>query len=126
MFISHFKRQQTYDPTGPDEAALDEYARRLAAPGALHAGIEYFRAHTTDAEHNREHAKTKLTMPVLTIGGTASFGAALAGQIRPLAEDLRSVMIDDCGHYLAEEQPERVTDELLAFFGGDSGAGDPT
>ncbi|MFY9931824.1 MAG: alpha/beta hydrolase [Streptosporangiaceae bacterium] len=126
MFVSHFMRQQAYDPTGPGEAALDEYARRLAAPGALHAGIEYFRAHTIDAEHNREHARTKLAMPVLTIGGTASFGAALAGQVRPLAEDLRSVMIDDCGHYLAEEQPERVTDELLTFFGGDPGAGDPT
>jgi pimeloyl-ACP methyl ester carboxylesterase len=35
-------------------------------------------------------------------------------------------MIDDCGHYLAEEQPERVADELLAFFGGGPGAGDPT
>ena len=65
-------------------------------------------------------------MPVLTVGGTASFGAELAGQIRPLAQDLRSVMIDDCGHYLAEEQPERVADELLTFLGGDPNAKDAT
>ena len=116
MFVSHFMRQQTYDPTGPDEEALEEYARRLAAPGALHAGIEYFRSHTLDAEHNREHAKTKLPMPVLTVGGTASFGANLEPEIRPLVENLRSVMIDGCGHYLAEEQPERVIEELLRFF----------
>ncbi len=116
MFVSHFMRQQTYDPTGPDEEALDEYARRLAAPGALHAGIEYFRAHKIDAEHNREYAKTKLPMPVLTIGGTASFGANLEPEIRPLVENLRSVMIDQCGHYLAEEQPQRVIEELRRFF----------
>ena len=116
MFVSHFMRQQTYDPTGPDEDALDEYARRLAAPGALHAGIEYFRAHKIDAEHNREHAKTKLPMPVLTVGGTASFGANLEPEIKPLVENLRSVMIDECGHYLAEEKPERVIEELLRFF----------
>ena len=111
MFVSHFMRQQTYDPTG-----LEEYARRLAAPGALHAGIEYFRAHKIDAAHNREHAKTRLPMPVLTVGGTASFGANLEGEIRPLVENLRSVMIDECGHYLAEEKPERVVEELRRFF----------
>ena len=116
MFVSHFMRQQTYDPTGPDEEVLEEYARRLAAPGALHAGIEYFRAHKVDAEHNREHAKTKLPMPVLTVGGTASFGANLEPEIRPLVENLRSVMIDECGHYLAEERPQRVIEELRRFF----------
>ena len=116
MFVSHFMRQQTYDPTGPEEDALEEYARRLAAPGALHAGIEYFRAHKIDAEHNREHAKTRLPMPVLTVGGTASFGANLEGEIRPLVENLRSVMIDECGHYLAEEKPARVVEELCRFF----------
>ena len=26
-------------------------------------------------------------------------------------------MIDRCGHYLAEEQPERLAEELLRFLG---------
>ncbi|MBV9611849.1 MAG: alpha/beta hydrolase [Acidobacteriaceae bacterium] len=116
MFISHFMRQQTYNPDGPEEEALNEYARRLSAPGSLHGAIEYFRTHSIDAIRNREHAKTKLKMPVLTIGGTASFGADLEDQIRPLVENLRSVMIDECGHYLAEECPERVVAELMGFF----------
>lgn len=115
MFVEHFMLQQAYDITGPGDA-LEEYARRLSAPGALHGGISYFRSHWIDAEHNREHAKTRLAMPVLTIGGTASFGANLAPQIEPLVERLQSVMIEDCGHYLAEERPERVASELLEFF----------
>ncbi len=116
LFVSHMMRQQAYDTTALDEEALDEYARHLSAPGALHGGIEYFRAHTIDAEHNREHAKTKLPMPVLTVGGTASFGVHLEGEIRPLAANMRAVMIDQCGHYLAEEQPERLTEVLLRFL----------
>ncbi len=116
MFVSHFMRQQTYDPTGPEEAALEEYARRLAAPGALRGGIEYFRSHKMDAAANRESARTKLPMPVLTVGGTASFGANLAPQIKPLVEQMESVMIEECGHYLAEEQPERVSEVLLRFL----------
>lgn len=116
MFVDHFMRQQAYDPSGLEDEALDEYARYLAAPGALRGGINYFRAHTIDAEHNCENARTKLRMPVLTMGGAASFGANLRGQVEPLVERLESVMIDECGHYLAEEQPERVAAELLRFF----------
>ena len=116
LFVSHMMRQQAYDTTALEEDALDEYARRLAAPGALRGGIEYFRAHTLDAEHNREHAETKLPMPVLTVGGTASFGVHLEGQIRPLAARMRAVLIEECGHYLAEERPERLTGELLKFL----------
>ncbi len=116
MFVRHFMRQQAYNTAALEDDVLDSYADRLAAPGALRAGIAYFRAHKTDAEHNREYATTKLSMPVLTVGGTASFGADLEGEIRPLAKNMRAVMIEDCGHYVAEEQPGRLTDELLRFF----------
>ena len=54
---------------------------------------------------------------MLSVGGTASFGADLKDEIAPLAADHRHVMIDDCGHYLAEEQPAKLAEHLLAFFG---------
>ncbi len=55
-------------------------------------------------------------MPIVTVGGTASFGDRLAEEIRPLAQHLQSAMIEDCGHYLAEEQPERLAATLLQFL----------
>ena len=117
LFVDHFMRQQAANPTALEEVALDEYARRLASPGGLRGGITYFRTHRLDAEHNRRHAERRLAMPVMTVGGTASFGAALKSQVAPLVEDHRHEMIDDCGHYLAEEQPERLTELLLDFIG---------
>ena len=117
LFVEHFMRQQAAQPQRLDDC-VEEYARRLAAPGSLHGGIEYFRAHKVDAEHNREHASRKLPMPVLTVGGTVSFGERLAEEIRPLAKQMQSAMIEDCGHYLAEEQPERLADTLLQFLRG--------
>ncbi len=116
MFVDHFMRQQAYNQDGLEPEALDEYAHCLAAPGALSGGIGYFRAHWIDAEHNRDNAKTRLAMPVMTVGGAASFGAKLKGQVEPLVEHLHHVMIEECGHYLAEEQPGRLADELLRFF----------
>ena len=116
LFVSHMMLQQAYDTTVFHEAVLEEYARHLAAPGALRGGIEYFRTHTIDAVHNREYAKKKLSMPVLTIAGSASAGEGLEPSIRPLAEHVRGVVIEECGHYLAEERPERLTEELLRFL----------
>ena len=115
LFVEHFMRQQACQPQALDDC-LEEYGKRLGAPGSLRGGIEYFRAHKLDAEHNREYAKNRLSMPVLTVGGRASFGERLAPQIRPLVENMVSEMIEDCGHYLAEEQPERLAATLLQFL----------
>ncbi len=120
MFVRHFMLQQTYNIAALEDDVLDGYAEQLAAPGALRAGIAYFRAHKVDAEHNRENAKTKLPMPVLTVAGSASAGAELEVAVRPLTECMRAAVIENCGHYLAEEQPERLVDELLRFFHEDA------
>ena len=117
MFVSHFMRQQTYDPTGPEESALAEYALRLGSPGALRCGLGYFRSHKIDAEYNRQSARTKLTMPVLTVGASLSFKDIIAERTPELAERVRSIVLPECGHYLAEEQPERLTAALLPFLG---------
>jgi pimeloyl-ACP methyl ester carboxylesterase len=117
IFVEHFIRQQTYDPFGPEQDALDEYARRIASPGALRGGIALFRTHKLDAERNRVSGGSKLSMPVLTIGGSASFGGRnLEKRTRELAQNVKGVILDDCGHYPAEEQPQHVIDELLKFF----------
>ncbi len=120
MFVRHFMRQQAYNTAALEDDILNDYAVELAEPGALRGGIAYFRAHKIDAVQNRKNAMTKLPMPVLTVGGTASFGGDLEGEIRPLAKKLRAVMIEECGHYVAEEQPERLVHELLTFFREDA------
>ena len=116
MFVLYFMRQQAYNPAALKDNVLEEYATQLAAPGALRGGIAYLGAHKLDAEHNRENAKTKLPMPVLTVSGAASLGGDLEGGIRPLVKHMRAVMIENCGHYVAEEQPERLIHEIMRFF----------
>ncbi len=116
LFVDHFMLQQTYDPSGPDDEALEEYARGLAAPGALRGGIEYFRSHAADAERNIECAKTKLPMPVLTISAKGSFKDVLGPPLQAAAERVQSLEVERCGHYVAEERPDWLIDQLLRFF----------
>ena len=56
-------------------------------------------------------------MPVLAMGGKHSFGKQTKRSLEALAEDLRGEEIDQCGHWVAEEQPEYLTEKLLTFFG---------
>ena len=53
-------------------------------------------------------------MPVLAIGGAASFGEHVADALQLVADDVQSVVIPGVGHFVAEEAP----DELLAALTG--------
>lgn len=50
------------------------------------------------------------------MGGKYSFGKQTKRSLEALAEDVRGEEIDECGHWVAEEQPEYLTQQLLRFF----------
>ena len=58
-------------------------------------------------------------MPVLALGGAESFGRGLEclQSLQRVADDVRGGIVEKCGHWIAEEQPDLLCDELLAFFG---------
>lgn len=103
----------------PNAISMDDfelYVRTLQLPNALRAGMEFFAAVWEDAEHNRQLAKQKLTVPVLAMGGRQAIGEAVGGAATQFAEDVQSVVIDGAGHWLTDEAPDIVTDSLLHFF----------
>ena len=99
---------------GPDDIAA--YGGSLARPGALRAGFALYRAFWEDAEDNRTFAKKKLPMPVLAIGGAMSLADAFGVSLEPLTASLQSLVFEDCGHFILEEQPARVMHELRSFL----------
>lgn len=116
IYLSWFYRTG-YNPSAISEEEIDEYVRCYSAPGALRAGFEYYRAIFTDIDHNKENAKTKLKMPVMAYGGDRGFRNAPLHSMKELAENVRGGMIERCGHWIAEERPEFLIEQLLAFFG---------
>lgn len=69
-----------------------------------------------DAEQGKEYAKTKLTMPVLAIGADSVYGTLVQQYMENGAVNVRGVVIENCGHFVAEEQPEALTQHILTFF----------
>ena len=55
-------------------------------------------------------------MPILAVGGAASFGEHVGDAMRLVADDVQSVVIPDTGHFLAEESPEELLAALTPFL----------
>jgi len=116
LYLQFLYRDFLYDPTALGEEDMVEYVRTYSQPGAMRAALNLYRALPQDLKDFPRAAKTKLPMPVLALGGTASMGARVLEANRPLCDHIRGGVIEQAGHFLPEEQPEKLTEQLLAFF----------
>jgi len=92
------------------------YTAAYAAPGRMHAGFSYFESLPQTARDFAELSKTRLTMPVLSIGGEKSLGDALAAQAKLVGTNVTTVVLKDAGHWILEEKPQETTDALRRFL----------
>jgi pimeloyl-ACP methyl ester carboxylesterase len=98
------------------EADRDAYIAAYSRPGRMHAGWAYFVSFQQAAKDFAQLAQTRLTMPVLTIGGDKSLGEALGRQARLVATNVTVVVLEDTGHWVLEESPKETTDALQKFL----------
>lgn len=117
QFIAWFLRRDSYSRNAITEADIDEYARSYSAPGGMRGAFGHYRAMPVTARQNRESSKRPLPMPVLAIGAEWLMGTAPADSMRRAASDVRPVVIKQCGHWIADERPQELVRQLLAFFG---------
>lgn len=108
------------NPAAITEEDIDEYVSHYSSPGGMRAGFEYYRALSEDIKQNKEYSMVKLPMPVLVLGGECSFGDAALDSMRLLATDVRGSVIPNTGHWIPEEQPEFLADQLFKFFAANS------
>ncbi len=116
IYLTWFYKTVAYDKGAFGEEEIGEYVRCYSAPGGLRAGFAHYRAFPEDARQVAEWAKTKLKLPVLALGGELSLGELTPKLYAAVAEDVRAVVIPQCGHWVAEERPDFLVDQLLAFF----------
>jgi Predicted hydrolases or acyltransferases (alpha/beta hydrolase superfamily) len=88
------------------EADRKAFTAAYSRPGRMHAGWEYFVSWPQLAKDFAQLSQTKLTMPVLSIGGDKSLGNELAAQMKLVAADVTVVVLNDTGHWILEEKTE--------------------
>lgn len=112
-FWDDFAADKTHSIPETDRAA---YVAAYSRPGRMHAGWAYFVSFPQAAKDFAELSRTKLTMPVLAIGGDKATGPVLAQQMKIVANNATVVILKNTGHWVLEEQPKETTDALLKFL----------
>ena len=99
----------------------DRYVESYSRPGAMTHGFNYYRAFPESArQYEEEFSNTKIATPVLAVGGQKAMGEAMRGvlALSAASEQSKLVIVDDCGHFVPEEQPEVTAREILTFARG--------
>jgi pimeloyl-ACP methyl ester carboxylesterase len=92
------------------------YVSAYSKPGRMRAAWAYFASWPQLAKDFAKMSQTRLTMPVLSIGGDKSLGGPLAEQARRVADHVTVVVLKDSGHWILEEKPKETTEALLKFL----------
>src|SRR6195256_5758596 len=117
IYFEHYWNDFAADKTRSlPEADRAAYAAAYARPGRMKAGWAYFTAFPQTAKDFVQLSQTKLTMPVLSIGGEKSLGEVLGQQMKLVATDVTVIVLKNAGHWILEEQPKETTDALAKFL----------
>jgi pimeloyl-ACP methyl ester carboxylesterase len=99
------------------DAAVRYYVDGLrSSPEALHGCFQLYRAFGETSAQNEQRKARRLPMPVLAVGGAESSGEMVADTMRLVADDVQGLVIPDCGHWLAEQAPDRLLTALVEFL----------
>jgi pimeloyl-ACP methyl ester carboxylesterase len=119
IYFEHFWNDFAADKTHSiPEADRRAYTEAYSRPGRMRAGWAYFVSFPKTATDFAKLSQTKLSIPVLVIGGEKSMGAFLGQQTRLVASDVTVVVLKNTGHWVLEERPKETTDALVQFLSG--------
>ncbi len=122
IYLDRIWNDFTADPSKPDEDTRNFFAATYAQPGGMRAGFAQFAAFSQDAKDNKIFEQTKLTMPVMAVGGEKSFGSLQAVIMRHVAINVREEVVAGSGHWLMEERPDYTVALIRKFLDGPASA----
>ena len=103
----------------PIHQSRNLFVRRQIQDGQVHDGKAFAKRadgwRQEQATNRRKNRETKLTMPVLTVGGEKANGALLGEQTK-IASDVMVIVLENTGHWVLEERPKETTDALMKFL----------
>jgi pimeloyl-ACP methyl ester carboxylesterase len=118
IFLLHLWNTFTYNKDRVSFDAWQPYIDAMKRPGLIRSSASFYRSVYAAVDRIREMIGTgKLTIPVLSISGEASFGASQKGFVEAFASNIvKHAIVGNSGHFVAEEQPEALLAEFRAFF----------
>lgn len=93
------------------------YEEALKQPGGARGALALWRTFPQDMQDNADLMRRKLPMPVLALHGEKSpLKSFVIDVTKTLAINVKGGSIKDSGHWIAEEQPQALVEEILSFL----------
>jgi haloacetate dehalogenase len=120
FFVRHLIQRWAGREDALDPEAVADYVAQFRNPAVIASTCEDYRAGASiDREHDLadRQAGRKIACPLLVIWGRDySASAASPAEVwRRWADRVEEVALD-CGHFIAEEEPQACADALIDFF----------
>ena len=121
QFWNQLLKGSAYNPASLSKELIEEWDDRFTSPGGMRGILETYRAEVKNMHINREIIETqgKLDLPVITVGGRMFYGPTVKGYAERIFSNIKdSIVLEKCGHHLANEQPEALVahiEKLLAY-----------
>lgn len=120
IYLQHFFEKISYNGAAISQGDLAHYAFMYAQPGAMRCGFELYRAFEEDAKENKQWLQDngKCKVPCLVLSGERSRHAEQAKEMASEFYASAEVgLVEEAGHYLAEENPDVFARRVLDFVG---------
>lgn len=119
--IARALRADAVHPEGITAIRAAEYAEALRRPASAHATKLLYRSYLRllrDAVLRRGEPAPRLTVPTRFLFGThdGALSTAILRDVERHADDLEVELVEDSGHFIAEEKPELVAERARALF----------
>lgn len=117
-FLTWFYENFTVDHSSIEPETVDEYLRTFAAPNGLTGAFGVYRAVFETIKQTESYGRlfSKIKVPMLGLGGDHSIGKQTQQMLEDIGSDVRGGAVENCGHFIADEQPDYLIEQLNNLF----------
>jgi len=95
--------------------AVNEYLRTFAGEEGVLGSMGIYRAAFASIDQTEALMSAKVSVPVVALGGEKGLGDKVGDMVAMVAENVEAHTLAGCGHFITEERPEFVVDQIIAL-----------
>jgi pimeloyl-ACP methyl ester carboxylesterase len=92
---------------------VNEYLRTFAGKEGVLGAEGVYRAAFTTIAQTAPLQESRVKVPVVAMGGERGLGAMVGQFVSMVASEVNSLVLLGCGHFIPEERPDAVVDQVL-------------
>ena len=115
-FLTWFYVNFTQNPSSIEDAAVIEFLRTFSGTDGVRGAFGVYRAIFDTIAQTEPLRSAKVQVPVLALGGALSLSSRPHQMLQTVATNVSGGAVDNCGHFIAEEQPASLHEHLLQFW----------